>query len=165
MPFESFGPTAFLHARRPTNDELESHEIIDITDPVGWNHYGSMHETKSIASMNISSSSHHLKIDNPLDDILLRYEVRQIPSLRINKFCDHVTPEYLAKIYNFGLRAAQQTIEASTCRYYRQVDEKGMTQRFRTSRGLFRYRQISMPVGGFYTDTFFAKVRSVRGFT
>ena len=78
---------------------------------------------------------------------------------------DRVTPEYLSKIWNCGLRTAQQTIEASTCRYYRQVDEKGMTRRFRTSRDLFRYKQLSVPVGEFYSDTLFVNVRSARGFT
>jgi hypothetical protein len=48
--------------------------------------------------------------------------VRQLSALSVTKPKDTITPEYLSQIWNFGLETAKKTIEASTCRYYRQGD-------------------------------------------
>ena len=124
-----------------------------------------MNDTRVVASLRHNASGHLIVNENPLDHLLLRNEVRAISALRMSKPRDRVTPEYLSHLWNCGLRTAQQTIEATTCRYYRHIDEKGMTRRFRISRDLFRYKQLSVPVGEFYTDALFANVRSARGFT
>ena len=61
------------------------------------------------------------------------------------------------------MESARKIIEATTYRYYRQLTQ-GITRRFRTRR-LLRYRQLAKPAGEFFTDTIFAKVRSIKGYS
>ena len=84
--------------------------------------------------------------------------------MQVSKPKDRLTPEHLAQIWNYGIETAKKSIEATKCRYYRQ-SKNGMQHRFRPSRNMMRYRQLSMPVGEFYSDTMFSKVRSTRGYT
>lgn len=168
LPFELHGPTSYIHVRRPTEEELsDGREIIDITDPSGWNPYGDAHEYSHVASLKESGSA----VPNgfheycEVEDRLLYSDVRRISQLEITNQRNKLTTQHLAKLWGCGLVTAKQTIEATTCRHYRQVDKKGMTKRFRSTRDLFRYKQISIPVGQFYSDTLFSKVKSLRGFT
>ena len=40
LQLEQFGPTAFIHLRRPTEDELETLAPVDITGEEEWDPYG-----------------------------------------------------------------------------------------------------------------------------
>ena len=163
FPLESYGPTAFLRVRRPTDEELSTLQPIDITDHTGWDPY----PQQLLASMD---HENHLdsfttdELEHPLDDFLLHRPIRHLSSLLHTKPRDKLTAAYLSKIWGCGLETARKTIEATTCRYYRHLTQ-GITRRFRTRRSLLRYRQLAKPAGEFYTDTMFAKVRSVRGFS
>lgn len=162
FPLSSFGPTAFTHVRRPTDEELDTLIPIDITDSEDWDPYG--HNSRQIYSVTRSSNVNWHYEEHPLDGFLLLETLRQISSLNVSKPKDSVTPEYLAQIWNCGIDTARKTLQATTCRYYRQIT-KGMTRRFRTRRNLLRYKQLAVPAGEFYSDTLKAKVCSVRGYT
>lgn len=73
-----------------------------------------------------------------------------------------LTPDYLFNIWNCRKESARKTIDATTCKHYRHK-EHGITQRFKPSRNFMRYRQITLPAGEFFIDTFKSKVKSVRG--
>ena len=152
---ERHGPTAYIHVRRPTDNELMHCPIIDITEEDHWEPY------KDIRIHNVNTEQHGM--EETIDDYLLESHNRQITSMQVSKPKDKLTPEYLAQIWNCGLETAKKSIEATTCRYYRQ-NRKGVQRRFRPSRNMMRYRQLSMPAGEFYSDTMFAKVRSTRGY-
>ena len=77
---------------------------------------------------------------------------------------DRLTPEYLGQLWKCGIETARKTIEATTCRKYRNTVQ-GLTKRYRPSQDFMRYRQIRIPEGEFYTDTMISKVISIRGHT
>jgi len=83
--------------------------------------------------------------------------------LQVSKPKNKLTPEHLAKLWNVGLDTARKTIEATTCKHYRNIQD-GITRRFRPRRNFLRYRQLRLPAGEFYTDTFISKVKSIRGY-
>ena len=154
------GPTAYIPVRRPTEEELAHCHIVDITEENDWEPYK---DQSSINAINVEQSGFSFAEEN-IEDYLLESHNRKIRSMKVSKPKDKLTPEYLAQIWNCGLETAKKSIEATTCRYYRQ-SKNGMQRRFRPSRSMMRYRQLSMPAGEFYSDTMFAKVRSTRGFT
>ena len=80
FPLSSFGPTAYLHVRRPTDEELATMQPIDITDHSGWDPYPNQQ------LFSLSQRSHQLSPDpavsdfeHPLDDYLL--QTLESPSL------------------------------------------------------------------------------------
>ena len=153
---KSYGPTAYLPVRRPTDDELEHCDIVDITEENNWEPYKGSNINVTITQSSLTEES--------FDDYLLHNNIRRIQAMQVTKPKDKLTPEYLSQIWNCGIETARKSIEASTCRYYRQ-GTKGLQRRFRPSRSMMRYRQLALPAGEFYSDTMFAKVRSTRGYT
>ena len=113
---------------------------------------------RHIYELNVSRDGHPLPfVDNT--------HTRRIRAMQVSKPKDRLTPEYLSQIWNCGIETTKKSIEATTCsRYYRQ-SRNGMQRRYRPSRSMMQYRQLSMPAGEFYSNTMFAKVRSTRGFT
>ena len=166
FPLQRHGPTAYLPVRRPTQEELDTIEIIDITEEEEWNPYDGFNY--AINNVNIEQSRCALEeeegTDDPISEHFLYSTPRRISALKISKPKSKLTPEYLAEIWNCGKETARKTLEATTCKHYRAV-KKGLTRRFKPTRNFMRYRQITLPAGEFYTDTFKAKVRSVRGYT
>ena len=81
FPFEAFGPTAYLQVRRPTDEELHSLPVLDITNEHGWEPYGDI--TKEDISSLISrvSVEDHAPYEHPLDDRLQR-EIIHVEKLR-----------------------------------------------------------------------------------
>ena len=165
IPLLKNGPTAAIHLRRPTLEELEymQEDIIDVTCEHGWEPY----RDESLTYANISKLSremHDVTISDCLDDWLLYNHCRRIKSLHLARPKDKLTPEYLAQIWNCGIDTARKTIEASTCQHYR-TSVNGLTKRYRPSRDHMRYRQLRLPAGEFYTDTMMSKIKSIRGFS
>ena len=70
----------------------------------------------------------------------------------------------MATLWKCGIETERKTIEATTCRHYRNT-VKGLTKRYRPSRDFMRYHQIRLPAGEFYTEMMISKVRSTRGHT
>ena len=183
FPFQRHGPTAFLHVRRPTEEELDTILIIDITEEENWNPYDDDatrninivdSETTSYdyhvqlyvnainSGIHFGSTSNFYDYYEPCAEHLPEHVQRAIASTMTTKPKGTLTPEYLADIWNCGKETARKTIEATTCKHYRRK-ERGITQRFKPSRNFMRYRQISLPAGEFFTDTFISKVKSERG--
>ena len=156
------GPTAYLPVRRPTEEELEHCTIVDITEEHDWDPYKGSSST--INAINTAQNDDYLTEEDDIDNHLVYNQIRRIQAMRVSKPKDKLTPEYLAQIWNCGIETARKSIEATTCRYYRQ-GKNGLQRRFRPSRSMMRYRQLTLPAGEFFSDTMFAKVRSTRGFT
>jgi hypothetical protein len=157
---ERNGPTACLHVRRPTNEELENIDIIDITDEHEWQPY---QENLDRGICNVSIINTNI-VHDEIDDWLLNSHNRRLCALQVTKPKDKLTPEYLAQLWKCGIDTARKTIDATTCKHYRNTVQ-GMTKRYRPTRNFMRYKQIRLPAGEFYTDTMIAKIRSIRGHT
>ena len=157
---ERNGPTACLHVRRPTNEELENIDTIDITDEHEWQPYQENLD-RSICNVSIINTN---IVHDEIDDWLLNSHNRRLCALQVTKPKDKVTPEYLAQLWKCGIDTARKTIDATTCKHYRNTVQ-GMTKRYRPTRNFMRYKQIRLPAGEFYTDTMIAKIRSIRGHT
>lgn len=177
--------TAFIHVRRPTEAELISLPITDVTEEENWIPYDDddarninaissrpHHEFSSAMQSYVNAFSagfHNGTTSNfhdyyePHSEHLLEHLQRSISSTITSKPKNALTPEYLASIRNCGKETARKTIEATTCKHYCKK-ERGITQRFKPSRNFMRYRQISLPAGEFFTDTFSSKVKSIRGY-
>ena len=179
LPFSRHGPTAYLHVRRPTNDEISCLPITDITEEEMWVPYNE--DARNINSIahsaqpdvecyvnSFSAGFHNGSTCNfydyfePCAEHLHENMQRYIAPTITIKPKDALTSDYLASIWNCGKETARKTLEATTCRHYRRK-ERGITQRFKPSRNFMRYRQISLPAGEFFTDTFSSKVKSIRG--
>jgi hypothetical protein len=72
-----------------------------------------------------------------------------------------ITKEDLARRWFIGLEAAEATLNATTQEGMRYVIEGDMERRLRTSQHHMRFPTLNCTI---YTDTFFSKHRSVRGF-
>ena len=184
FPFSRHGPTAFLHVRRPTDAELICLPITDITEEETWVPYednnarninaitpSTHHELSTHVQCHINtfsagfhdgSTSNFYDYYKPCSEHLQENLQRSITSTITTKPRDALTPDYLANIWNCGKETARKTIEATTCKHYRRK-ERGITQRFKLSHNFMRYRQIALPAGEFFTDTFSSKVKSIRG--
>lgn len=164
FPLSRFGPTSYLPVRRPTQEELETLPVIDITEEEEWDPYKN---TYSVNTVEVAPEENMLKedeSDNPIGEHLLYGAQRKINAMKISKPKSKLTPECLSEIWNCGMKTARKTIQATTCKHCRNIN-KGLTRRFRPSRNFMRYQQIALPAGQFFTDTFHASVKSVRGFT
>ena len=163
LPLKMYGPTSFLPVRRPTSQELEECNIFDLTDDTPWEPYGpSSIELASITSDHVPNA-HVSQISHPLDSILECQMVHQIAAIHITKPKESLTPAYLSAIWGCGLDTAARTIKSTTQHHYRQTSGQ-LTRRFKTRRSQLQYRQLGLPAGQFYSDTFFANVKSVRGY-
>ena len=156
IKLEQFGPTAFVQLRRPTEDELETLPILDITGEDEWDPYGDPSRDPTFSSL-------QSMVKDEIGDWLLDYPDRAICAVNMSKPKECLTPEYLAQLWKCGLEMAKRTIEATTCKHYRHTTSKGLTKRFKPTRDFNRYRQIRFPAGEFYSDTMMSKIKSVRG--
>ena len=100
FPLQRHGPTAYLPVRRPTQEELDTIEIIDITEEEEWNPYhGSNY---AINNVNIEQSRRALEeeegTDDPISEHFLCSTPRRISALKISKPKSKLTPECLAEI-------------------------------------------------------------------
>lgn len=81
LPFRSYGPTDYIPIRRPTEDEYEQCELLDLTDPDGWDPY----QEPSNSGFYVSSICRqaHVYEEHPLDDELLQHtlisKIKTIP--------------------------------------------------------------------------------------
>ena len=159
LHLQQHGPTACLQLLRPTNEEMDNLDIIDITDEHEWKPYNESH---------ISNHDHFSMLTTTvqygIDEWLLSHRDWRLYAIHMSKPKDWLTPEYLDQLWKWGIETARKTIEATTCRHYRNK-VKGLTKRYRQSQYFMRYCQIRIPSGEFYTDMMLSKVRSIRGHT
>jgi hypothetical protein len=161
FPLQRYGPTAYMHVRRPTEEELTTITPIDLTEEEEWNPYP---HGDDVAQYNINSVQRVESTGVFSGAISPIGRLRQIHALRVSKPKDTLTPEHLAKIWNIGVDTARKTIDATTCKHYRNVQD-GISRTFRPRRNFLRYKQLRLPAGEFYTDTFISKIKSVRGYS
>ena len=157
---QQHGPTACLQLRRPTNEEMDNLDIIDITDEHEWKPYNESHRSNDAHFSMITTT-----VQDGIDECLLSHHDRRLCAIHMSKPNYRLTPEYLAQLWKCGIETARKTIDKKiTCRHYRNK-VKGLTKRYRPSRDFMCYRQIRLPAGEFYTDTMISKVRSIRWHT
>ena len=164
FPLQRFGPTAYLQVRRPTQSELTTLNPIDLTEEEEWVPYphGDDLERYNINSVQCVEKTGFIgDIDGNMIGPIER--LRHLHALKVSKPKDKLTPEHLAKLWNIGVETARKTVEATTCKHYRNIQD-GITRKFRPRRNFLRYKQLRLPAGEFYTDTFISKVKSVHGY-
>ena len=73
------------------------------------------------------------------------------------------TPERLVRLWGCGLETAKRTLQSTTHKAYREyLNSTGsLTRRFRTRLAQLRYRQLALPHGTMFSDTMFAKIKSI----
>jgi hypothetical protein len=76
-----------------------------------------------------------------------------------------ISPEELSRVFNIDINTAKSTIQSTTQRLIRSMENPTLHQRYSTNDRMLRYDRIQCPV---YTDTYFATSKlgpSIRGFT
>ena len=180
LPFESHGPTAFLPIRRPTDQEYEECDHLDLTDSDGWHPYGGYDSSSYLSSVKRLPREQGPTHDvHPIEEEIMQFSlmsrINSSPIVNMKATASSIsikeqreaTPERLSKLWGCGLETAKRTLEATTHKAYREyLNSTGsLTRRFRTRLAQLRYRQLALPHGAMYSDTMFAKIKSIRGFT
>ena len=78
FPLKQYGPTAYIHLRRPSEDKLEHYPIIAITDEDEWEPYKASHNIYDVNSTPILNSEETIPDDEYIDDWLLFYPDQRI---------------------------------------------------------------------------------------
>ena len=139
--FQQHVPIACLQLRRPNNEEMDNLNIINITDEHEWKPYNERHRSNDAHFSMITTT-----VQDGIDEWLLSHHDRRLCTIHMSNPKDILTPEYLAQIWKCGIETACKTINATTCRHYRNT-VKGLTKRYSPSRDFMRYLQIRLPAG------------------
>ena len=176
----SHGPTAVLPIRRPSEQEYETCDHLDLTDPEGWEPYDQDSENKFPTYSSVNQvASNDLASSNIANEEVIPYcftsKITSTPILNAEALINSITlkeqreatPERLAKLWGCGLETAKRTLEATTHKAYREYlsSTGSLTRKFRTRLAQLKYRQLALPHGAIYSDTMFSKIKSLRGFT
>ena len=98
--------------------------------------------------------------DASLEDITSEVDIGKIFATQAER-PKGVSPEHLSKVWRISHEDAKRTIEVTTQLGRRSMDAL-LARRFGTNDRMLRYRRINSL---FFTDTFFTKVKSKRGYT
>ena len=88
---QQHGPKACLQLRRPTNEEMDNLNIIDITDEHEWKPYNESHRSNDAPFSMLTTT-----VQDGIDYWLLSHHDRRLCAIHMNKPKDRLTPEYLA---------------------------------------------------------------------
>ena len=152
LPLEIKFPISFLSVRRPTEEELEFCETLELTSTDHWD--TSLWDNAVVSSMKMNNNGQ----EDFAHEFMRHVEISSIHHTRGQKF----TPSDLAKLWNIGLSEAKRTLNQTTQDYIRYLDGK-LSRRVKTLAHQNRYRQLSGYLGGFCSDTFKSNVESSRG--
>ena len=181
LPFVSHGPTAFLPIRRPSEQEYDECDHLDLTDHEGWDPYGGYNSSQYLSSVIQASHNQSPFVSglHPLDEEIMQFsfcsKINSTPIVSTESLISSIslkeqreaTPERLAKLWGCGLDTAKRTLESTTHKAYREyINSTGsLSRKFRTRLAQLRYRQLALPHGAMYSDTMFSKIKSIRSFT
>jgi len=190
LPLMLNGIISLLETRKPTNDELDSCERIDLTSSAPWDPYSNKFqelEDSIAASRNsyaLSTRCYNLNPPELIGDIFSQDDLlcRLVETIKIgsNLECSGheyktnrsamgvsakskgsvVSKEDLALRWRIGLDAAEKTLAATTLTGRRFIDGP-LERRLKTSQMHLRFPTLNMRI---YTDTLVAKYKSVRGY-
>ena len=158
LPLQNKGPIPHLNVRYPTDDDLERCEQIELTSEFDmWDPNGED-----------CGEAHSLAVIDGLDDgcegdfdSKLMYSC--ISSLR-RDYASDVSPDDLSRLWNISLKDAELTLRATTSNSIR-LNEGRLSRRYKTEAHQKQYKQLGGYLSQFYSDTFFAGTKSVRGNT
>ena len=166
IPLQLHGPISYLPVRYPTDEELEFCPTLDLTSHDEWD--PSCVELLEQGSSNISSI--HIEFEDKVFDHAI---FRDMPQLLVNKINIsgtsrtknlELTPETLAANWNISISDAKSTLQATTQNSVA-IRQGHIHRRVKTTPHHLRYRHLTGYLGMFCSDTFNAKVKSLRGNT
>ena len=77
---QQHGPTACLQLRRPTNEEMDNLDIIDITDEHEWKPYNESHRSNNAHFSMITTT-----VQDGIDEGLLSHHDRRLCAIHMSK--------------------------------------------------------------------------------
>lgn len=172
-----------ITTRTPTDQDLELGTWLTLTSATEWDPYSPIFAEKERLcqfepSMNdqaifaLSSSSEGDSEYQPFPDHEFLHAICTSPHVSYRQPYDvavtntsnkryGISKEELARSWDIGLSAAEQTLRVTTQKGIRNAIHP-IHRRYRTRQAQLRYNQLGSRHGRFYTDTFFASVKSSR---
>eukprot|EP00956_Cyclotella_meneghiniana_P034439 scaffold104886_cov86-Cyclotella_meneghiniana.AAC.1 len=141
--------------------DCSSADVVDITSMLDEEFLNKMlSERHAYASIAGAAGCNPISIpsDEPSDELFLNLADASAAHAEIPK---GVTKEMLSKVWRISEDEARRTLEVTT-QLNRQDADSSIAQRASTNDRMLRYRRLK---SYFFMDTFFASVKSARGFT
>ena len=162
IPISFYGPIPYIHARYPSDTDLDTYEWIEITSPSDWVPYpDETHIYNYQSSLNTSSMTDY---DIQRSIYYKAKETIAIYKVNSTKKDKSISPESLSKLWKIPLQAAKRTLGVTTNNHIR-TNEGKLSRRFRTDIFQKRYRRLGGNFSRFYTDTLFFKCKTLDLFT
>ena len=169
IPFSMDGSIASTKTRCPTQEELDTCPHIVLSDEDHWD------PTNVTFGIHSVTEEERNTVNQMTSDLLDNVQIRDVPgtlpiatptkdpTFKISAISGErhhtLTPESLARKWNIGLKTAKATIKATTQLGIRSAIGP-LTRRYRTDLMQSRLRRLNTT---FYTDTLFAKCKSIAG--
>jgi hypothetical protein len=186
LPLHTRGVFSYLETRKPTQFKLDNCQRIELTSASPWDPDVPSRGSEVMDLHRVWSKQPNLNARPPelMEDVILRMvgainingEVtleisvthhdtestpRETAVAQTSSRTSNITFAELASRWNIGLETAKATLAATTQEGMRFVDGD-LERRLRTSRAHLRFPTLNCTI---YTDTMFAKLKSLRGFT
>ena len=172
FPLFMRGTTAMINTRCPTDLELHECRKFYLSDPDKWDPENV--EFQTLRHVNTIDTKGHSPVTvlPPYTDLSSSHlQFRQVNSLTLSKFGGknvitkdrhhEVTLELLSRKWACGLGTATNTLKATTQLGVRSAIGP-LTRRYRTDILQLHYRRLNFTL---FSDTMFAKTKSLKGFT
>jgi hypothetical protein len=193
MPLLMRGVISYIETRKPTEEELLKCERYELTSATPWDPYltpddemGQHTAIREVQAIAVEKSSQSccppeltedilpriikaVQFQAPVDDVthheadVIAHAASQrgLEALQATSRKNVITKEVLAQRWYTGLESADRTLLATTQEGLRYV-EGDLERRLKTSKAHLRFPTLNCVI---YSDTLFAKTKSVRGYT
>jgi hypothetical protein len=152
LPFNLYGCIAYLPTRLPTDNELATCQIIELTSDIPWEPYSIKFQHRERPfQQQLTPTPDTTPYDFATN--------RTICPTSSQTHRSNVLPHDLARRWGTSLPVAQRTLQVTTQRGMRFVSND-LTRRFRTRQAQLQYTFQRGPV---YSDTLFNENSSIRG--
>ena len=168
LQLELRGCISYLPTRYPSESELNECQWLHLTSANPWNPYSESFNDDEVKARQMYSATTRDpayrtspigEIGNINNEIISN--VLQIFSTSTTKRTYGGDVKKIAKIFGIGEKMAEATINATT-QLGRRTVMNPITRRFRTQQSQLKYNRLQGDHGRFYSDTFFAKVKTSR---
>ena len=160
IPIEFNGPIPFVHARYPTDRDLDEYEWVQLTSTAEWNPYNPS-QISSVSSSTLSNDYDSSFREQLYQDLIKSTIVNAV---NVTSVDSSLSPAALSKMWRIPLSHADRTLRVTTNNYARSNEGK-LSRRFRTDLYQKRYRRMGGWFARFYTDTLFFKTKTVDMFS
>jgi hypothetical protein len=188
LPLQMRGVFSFLETRKPTEAELQTCQRIELTSASPWDpvlasrgevmdlHREEPREflrpdagpelsrdvlPRLISAINIGEPKSNPIVERDEADVIAHSaDMREAAAVQASSRAPAITFQDVAPRWHIGLDTAKATLKATTQEGMKFV-EGDLERRLRTSRAHLRFPTLNCMI---YTDTLFAKYKSVRGF-